>query len=423
MTRKPKQSQKKKSSSSNSETATEEFIKIIQDFRNDICLSFPEHKDHLDSLSNDQLYVYCKSIYPEAFFDILYENDTLFDNEKSKYLLPDMDFSIIMRDESLSEQSKKTIWKYLQLVLFCVCNNVENKKDFGDANYLFEAIDENELHEKIQQSMDEMKNIFMNMDSCGNEGLNGLNDFAESMFSDMSAAFADATDMSGAPGGLPDMMDAEKMKDHLSGIMNGKIGSLAKEIAEEASKELGIDENDMDPEKQQEFMKTLFKNPTKLLGIVKNIGSKLEDKFKSGDLKQSELLEEAQEIMEKMKDMPGMKQMMSSLGMGAGGNFDFKGMANKMQQNMRNAKMKERMQEKMRRNREAREEFVTRTQQQQAETAAADTGNLSQVNDDVFVWNDDNSNPSQPLQKSCASSSPGSKTNNNKKRKKKNKKH
>ena len=65
--------------------------------------------------------------------------------------------------------------------------------------------------------------------------------------------------------------------------------------------------------------------------------------FKSGELKESELMEEAQEIMGKMKDMPGLKEMMSKMGMDAGGKFDFKGMANKMQQNMKQSKTKERM--------------------------------------------------------------------------------
>ena len=126
-----------------------------------------------------------------------------------------------------------------------------------------------------------------------------------------------------------DMFDADKLKDHLSGIMGGKIGNLAKEIAEEASKDLGLDGDSMSPDQQQDFMKNLFKNPTKIMNIVKNIGTKIEEKFKSGDLKESELLEEAQEIMGKMQDLPGLKNMMSSMGMNPGGKFDFKGMANK----------------------------------------------------------------------------------------------
>ena len=109
-------------------------------------------------------------------------------------------------------------------------------------------------------------------------------------------------------------------------------------------------------------MKNLFKNPGKIMGLVKSIGGKLDAKMKSGDLNESELLEEASEIVDKMKDMPGLKNMMSQMGM-PGGNFDVKGMANKMQQSMKQAKMKERMQEKLRKNkyryyREHRQEYL-----------------------------------------------------------------
>ena len=84
----------------------------------------------------------------------------------------------------------------------------------------------------------------------------------------------------------------------------------------------------------------MMKNPKKIMDLVKNIGGKLEDKIKKGDLKESELLEEAKEIMEKMKDMPGIKEMMSKMGMG--GKLDFKSMANKIQENL---KMSERQRE------------------------------------------------------------------------------
>ena len=50
----------------------------------------------------------------------------------------------------------------------------------------------------------------------------------------------------------------DKMKDHLSGIMDGKIGNLAKEIAEEASKDLGLDTENMNEESQQAFLKNIF---------------------------------------------------------------------------------------------------------------------------------------------------------------------
>ena len=406
-------------SSDNSEVS-EEFIKIVNDFTNDLKISYPELSENFETIDYQAYYNYCKNIYPENFFNVLYENEDLFKNDETKYLLPNINFETIMCDESLSAQSKKTIWKYLQLLLFCICNNVNNKKDFGDANYLFEAINEDELHSKIQETMKEMKNIFLNMNDEDNSN-NPFDEFTN-VFSDISNLEnmfeGDNSEnvfsgLSGEPnlgeGMFENMMDADKMKEHLSGIMNGKIGSLAKEIAEEATKELGLEGENMDENSQHEFMKNLFKNPTKILSIVKNIGSKLEEKFKSGEMKESELLEEAQEIMSKMKDMPGLKNMMSSMGLNPGGKFDFKSMASKMQQNMRSAKMKERMQAKLQKNR----------QQQQQNNEPV--GNLQQVEENTFVWNDDNSNPNQPFNKSSSSASNKPKKSNKKKNKKKNK--
>ena len=45
------------------------------------------------------------------------------------------------------------------------------------------------------------------------------------------------------------------------------------------------------------------------MGLVKSVGSKLDNKMKSGNLSETELLSEATDIMKKMNDMPGMKNM------------------------------------------------------------------------------------------------------------------
>jgi uncharacterized protein YeeX (DUF496 family) len=245
-------------------------------------------------------------------------------------------------NENVTEKTKKTIWKYLQLLLFSVVEQVDTKESFGDTSKLFEAIKEEDLHKKIMESMDEMKNLFST-------------DFSSNM-----------GDISG------DFMDGEKIKSHLDGLMNGKIGSLAKEIASEASKELG------DIENPEEFMSSLMKNPKKIMDLVKNIGGKLEDKIKKGDLKESELLEEAKEIMEKMKDMPGMKEMMSKMGMG--GKMDFKGMANKLQESLKMSKTKERLNKK-------------REERAKTKTAIPDDDKVTQTAEDTFVVNVDGTKP------------------------------
>lgn len=403
----------------------EEFKKIINDFTNDLVSSYPELKSKFENIDYNSYYHYCKDLYPENFFHILYENHELFENEQAQFLLPEVNFKEIMEDETFSDSSKKTLWKYIQLILFCVCNNLKNKSDFGDANYLFEAIKEDDLHKKIEETMSEMKNIFMNFDSSSNEeGEEGEEGKGfENVFENMMGDISNIEDMfnqglsgeesfknmfqQGNSGENPfeNMMDPEHMKSHLSDIMGGKIGNLAKEIAKEASTDLGIDEN-MSEESQQDFLKNMFKNPTKIMDIVKNIGNKLEEKFKSGEIKESELMEEAQEIMGKMKDMPGLKEMMKSMGMDTGGKFDFKGMANKMQQNMKQAKAKERMKKKLdEKNKNKLEE---------------DTGNIQDIGNETFVWNDSNSNSNEPLKKSSSKSTNPKKNKGKKKKKKKN---
>jgi len=283
-----------------SKESHEKFTQIIGDFKKDLLITFPELAPKF--ITTDlEMYAHCYDMYPKLFFQLLYENDSLFEAEC--FLLPNIDFTILMKDGSLTEKSRRTIWKYLQLILFCVVEKLHNSESFGDSSKIFEAVKEEDLHKKIAETMEGMKDFFTDISNSGDSSDN--------------------------------FIDPENLKSHLDGLMNGKIGSLAKEIAEEASASIGD---------QKEFMETVMKNPTKILSLVKDIGSKLEDKIKKGDVKQSELLEEATEIMDKIKDIPGLKQMMSKMGMS--GNFDFKGMANKMEQNMKAAKMKERLQKK-----------------------------------------------------------------------------
>jgi hypothetical protein len=314
----------------------EKFTKIITDFTNDLILTFPELKSSLN-IDHAKTYEYCLDVYPKMFFEILYENDSIF--EKECFLLPGINFSLIMKDNDsiigISDKTKKTIWKYLQLILFSVLEKINSNKSFGETSKIFEGVEENELHKKIAETMEEMKNLFT--DSC--EGVQ--------------------EDVSGTPIDL----DPEKMKSHLDDLMNGKIGTLAKEIAEEAKNSIGD---------EKEFMQNVMKNPQKILSLVKNIGGKLEEKISSGQVKESELLEEATQIMDKIQDIPGLKEMMAKMGLN--GKMDFKAMANKMQQHMQGSKTKERLQKK-RENRMNEKSKVTE--------AKAD---IKQTSEDTFVF-------------------------------------
>jgi xanthine/CO dehydrogenase XdhC/CoxF family maturation factor len=96
---------------------------------------------------------------------------------------------------------------------------------------------------------------------------------------------------------------------------------------------------------------------------VKNVGSKLDTKLKSGDMKESELLQEASDIMQKMKSMPGMGDLQSMLakmgmghmmpgGAGGGAKVNVNAMKANLDRNLKAAKNKERLLAKLEKNKQ-----------------------------------------------------------------------
>ena len=107
----------------------------------------------------------------------------------------------------------------------------------------------------------------------------------------------------------------EEMQEHLKSMLNGKIGRLAQDIAAETASDMPFDNE----ENIGDAFEKMIKNPNKLLNLVKKIGNKIDEKIKSGDLKESELMMEATDLMNKMKEMPGIGNMNEMLNKMAGG--------------------------------------------------------------------------------------------------------
>ena len=144
---------------------------------------------------------------------------------------------------------------------------------------------------------------------------------------------------------------SEKMQDHINGLLGGKLGRLAHEIAEETANDLDVNMDDATD--VTDVFQKLFKNPGKLMGMVKKVGSKLDSKIKSGEIKESELMQEASELMEKMKNMPGMKNMdkiLEKMGLPTGGKntkMNMNSFQSHMKSNIGKAKQRERMLRKL----------------------------------------------------------------------------
>jgi len=247
------------------------FFKIIDDFVEDLFRTFPELKTNLvlqekTPESYQTIFDNVLVTFPPCMMDILQENEELF--KDSHFFLPEVDFKVLW-NETITPTTKAILWKYLKLILFSILGHIDTPFP----------------QEKMKEAMDNMKDMF--------EGKEGL----------------------------------EK---ELEGMMGGKIGALAKEIAEET---IG---------KEEDF-KAMMKDPSSLFSLASTIGDKIEKKIKSGDLKESELIEEAAMMFQKIKGMPGMSQFESMFQ----GKMNTTGMKNKMDQQLKKAKMKERLQQKL----------------------------------------------------------------------------
>ena len=340
-----------------------EFKKIIVDMTKDILISFPEQEANMhkelknlvfetdpETLENSLKYVFvhCKTIYPTRFFDILYQNNTIFESEDTDLqLLPGINF-IPLWKENISEKTRETIWKYLQLVLFTIVSSISDGNSFGDTAKLFEAINEDDFKSKLEETITHMHELF---GDAGEEGEAGASE-AGTGASEADTGASEAGAGAGKPGiNLNDLPNPSDIHEHVTNMMNGKLGKLAREIAEETANDLNI--NMDNAESINDVFKRLIKNPTKLLGLVKNVGSKLDEKLKSGDMKESELLEEASELMKKMKNMPGMgdlQSMLSKMGMNAGksgGKVNVNAMQSNLDKKLKEAKNRERLFKKM----------------------------------------------------------------------------
>lgn len=344
----------------------EEFKKVMKDFISDIRTTFPEYEPlikkwikepsmflHIESEEErkqatenaenammDYLFNFCKKKYPPRFFEILYENDEIFkdDSDHDTEFLPNVFFKNIWQFD-ISDKTRATIWKYLQLILFSIVGTLGNKDAFGDSAKLFEAVNEDEFKNKLEETLSQMQNLFNMSD------ISGSNMTDEEFKNSFNAG---------------DIPDPNELHNHISGMLDGKLGKLAKEIAEETAQQLNLDvENTTD---MKDVFNKLIKNPTKLMGLVKNIGNKLDEKLKSGEIKESEIMEEASEMMKKMKNMPGMgniQSMLSKMGMPGGmGKVNMGAMESQLNRNMKAAKTKERMKAKAEASRSAKESII-----------------------------------------------------------------
>ena len=315
------------------ENVSDEFKKVIKEFINDIINTFPEYKgiifkwykeenEQITDESSKYIFNYCVNVYPERFFEILYQNNDLFseENKLNTEFLPGISFRYLWSC-NISDKTRETIWKYLQLILISIIGTIKDKSVFGETSKLLDSINEDDFKNKLEETLDNIQNMFSN--AKNNESTN-----------DSKTEF-----------NLP---TSDDLHSHISTMLHGKLGGLAKEIAEETVSDFNLS-NDMDTSDPQDIFKKLFSEPDKFMNLVKNVGSKLDNKMKNGDINQSELFTEATEMIKNMKNIPGMEniqEMMDKMGMGKNVKLNKPAMENKLKLNNKRQALRKKMEEK-----------------------------------------------------------------------------
>jgi len=396
------------------------LINTFKDFMNDLSTTFPEYKLIIDKWRDGEdynmLFKHCQKVYPPHFFNIIYKNDDIFKadesvpapNSKSKNrnsndnkncdviltdeFFPGIHFSAIWGCKDISEQTRNIIWNYLQLILCSVVGTIHNSSAFGEetAN-LFGAISPDDMQSKLADVMNDMKGFLSELgknsrdcekDAEPNQSGQSANDLWEWINQQGECEGEYDCNNEPKPNGngngngksghnndnetpLPNI---ENLQEHLNTILGGKIGQFAKEIAQEWAFELDIDLDEEQTEstgndngeKVGAMFKKLMQDPTKFMTLIKRVGERFQEKLRSGELTQKEMMQEAKELFAKMKDLniPGMENIQSLLsglmkGKGRGGaNNAASAAAAETMNGMRKQMQFEEMREKLRQSRE-----------------------------------------------------------------------
>lgn len=351
------------------ENKKQEVIKIIKDFTKDILITFPECKDTLNFLlfdvlqdniseSNTQVLInFCLGVFPERILDIMYKNEDIFkpENNINVTFLPNMDFRTLW-NTNISDNTKEKIWQYLQLILFSLWTHMDNESMFGQNTLnMFEAMDKDLFANKLDEIMSTLSQTFASdTDGSGTDSSGNCFNFDQ--------------DSSGGIN-MDNLPKVEEMNNHLQGLLKGKLGQFATELAEELSADLGIDPQNVSAQDVTGFMQSIMKDPKKIQQLMTKIHDRMKQKIDSGELKESEIMEELKEAtknisnLKDLKNMPGMEGLFDMMkGMHGGKNTKFnKGAFNSaLDAQMKKAKMRENMLKKM----EARKQQSQPTQQE-----------------------------------------------------------
>ena len=198
---------------------------IVIDFTNDLTKVFPEYAFlwdkwlSADDAEYEKLNQHFMAVFPERFFDIVNCNMEIFNGETPLMFLPDVDFNLLFNCVGVSDGTKTSMWKYLQLLLFTVLGDMQDTTNFGKTLNMFESIDETELQTKMKETMEGLDDFFKDLST------------KDAGAKDAGAKDAGAKDLPSTDAGTEDsgssgfkLPKPEFIQEHMKILMEGKLG-------------------------------------------------------------------------------------------------------------------------------------------------------------------------------------------------------
>ena len=351
------------------------FAEIIIEFLDQLNVTFPEYSETILKLKNQvneasdihetEVYKHCKKVYPIHFYEILYKKADLFKN--NVFLLPEINFADIWSC-NISDTTRNSIWNFLNYISFYIIKTIGNGDIFKETLNAISDIDNDDIKNQINSIVSTLEDTFGNLGNMdGGEG--GVADEGGSTGEGCSTNEDETTGTGNDLG--------NDIFSKLSGLMDGKIGKIAKDIAEETSssfmkdfEDLNIDETTEVPQALNQIFSKLKSNPSTIMNMMQSLGTKLNTKIKEENLTKEDLIGETGDLMKNLeglndfsdifKNMPGMAGM---AGMGGMGDLLKKAsqpnVQNRMNQQLNASKKRETMREALNRRKLERQAKAT----------------------------------------------------------------
>ena len=252
------------------------FNKTLQKFVSELTTSFPELKESIEKYYNFEDLELLTAVLSEfisktesCFSDFINKNEIIFSDHT---ILQSIDFKFIWESE-ISPETIHSIWNYLHTLYlygYSHIHKIHLIKLMEIANKpISDTVIEIERHPiEILQSMN-LSNKSKDI----------------SLDDDINTSSSSAADSFNLPG--------------LGDILEGPIGKLASDIAGE----IDIDKLNLDKEDPSKLLQQLMSGENMensgLMDIIKDVTSKIQTKITSGNVNESDLFTEAQQIMNK----------------------------------------------------------------------------------------------------------------------------